>query len=98
MAENNFRLTVSGTVRISEGLAVVPAGQSYLEVNDLYVCPGIRGRDIGSRLLEQVLATAKAAGVTKAMVYSATKDIHRILAFYEGHGFSSWCVQMYREL
>jgi GNAT superfamily N-acetyltransferase len=89
---------ISATVRVSEGLAVVPVGLSYLEVDDLYVTPPCRGRGLGSKLLEAVLNDARAAGLKRCTVYSSTKDARRILDFYQGHGFKSWFVQMFTEL
>ena len=89
---------ISGTVRSSEGLAVIPKGEKYLEINDLYVSPGYRHQKIGSRLMDQLLAIAKKDGMAHALVYSTSKDIHQILSFYESHGFSSWYIQMVRNL
>ncbi len=89
---------VSGSVRISEDKAVIPEGAGYVEVDNLYVSPEYRGRGVGSRLISRVLAEAKEQGVAYALVYSAAKDIHSVLRFYERHDFRSWYVQMFREL
>lgn len=88
----------AGSVRVSDGLAVIPAGERYLEVDDLYVHPSMRGREIGGKLLEDLMQVAREHGLRKALVYSAIKDIRRIMNFYEAHGFRSWFVQMFREL
>lgn len=87
---------VSGSVHVSEGLAVTPAGQRYLEVDDLYVTPELRSRGIGSRLLEDVMRTAESEGMDRVHVFTATKDMDRILSFYRGHGFRPWGVQLFR--
>ena len=87
---------VTGSVHASDGLAVIPAGAEYLEIDELYVIPTRRSQDIGRRLLDTVLARAEAAGVDYQLVYSATKDIRRVLHFYEQSGFQSWCIQLYR--
>jgi len=89
---------VCGIVSISEGTAVSARGEPCLSIEDLYVRPDLRGGGLGGRLLEQVLAAAKAEGVAKCMVYSATKDVRRVMSFYERHGFSAWFVQMVRPL
>lgn len=77
---------------------MIPAGERYLEVDDLYVHPSMRGREIGGKLLEDLMQVAREHGLRKALVYSAIKDIRRIMNFYEAHGFRSWFVQMFREL
>lgn len=58
----------------------------------------MRGREIGGKLLEDLMQVAREHGLRKALVYSAIKDIRRIMNFYEAHGFRSWFVQMFREL
>lgn len=89
---------ISGSVGVSDGMAVIPEGESYLEVDNLYVAPEFRGRGIGSRLITQLLTQAEQRGVAHATLYSATKDIHSALRFYERHGFRGWYVQMFRKL
>jgi ribosomal protein S18 acetylase RimI-like enzyme len=89
---------VSGSAHVSEETAVTPAGQSYLEIDNLYVVPQFRQQGVGGRLVDQLLMQAKEEGITHALVYSAAKDIRRILKFYEQHDFRSWYVQMFRKL
>ena len=89
---------VTGTTSVSDGLAVVPEGEKYFEIVELYVDATMRGHRIGGRLLESALDNARRMGIRYALVYSATKDVQRILRFYEEHGFHSWFVQMYRRL
>ena len=89
---------VSGTARISRDMTIMPDGDAYIEIDDICVVPRLRGRRIGSRLLERILAAARANGITKAMVYSSAKDIRPVMRFYEQHGFKSWFVQMSADL
>ena len=89
---------VAGAAHVSDGLAVIPRGVRYIEIVDLYVHPSVRSRRIGGKLLDDLLEVARKEGLRAALVYSATKDIRRVLRFYERHGFASWYVQMYREL
>lgn len=88
----------AGAVQVSDGLAVIPSGERYIEVVDLYVDPSVRSRQIGGKLVEDLLEVAKERGLRAALVYSATKDIRRVLRFYEDHGFESWYIQMYKKL
>ncbi len=87
---------ITASVHVSEGMAVIPSGVTYLEIDDLYVIPGRRGQGIGRSLVEAVFARAEEKGIEYQLVYSATKDIRRILAFYEECGFTSWYIQLYR--
>jgi GNAT superfamily N-acetyltransferase len=87
---------VGGATRESEGLAVIPAGQAYLEVEDLYVEARQRSRGLGGRLLDRALREAAARGVERALVYSSNRDWQRTVAFYRRHGFEMWFVRMVR--
>ena len=100
VAEANKRVIgfVAGGVRVSKGLAVVSKGARYLEVADLYVPPGWRSKGIGRQLVDALLAQGKRRRIRYAMLYSSTKDAHRVMRFYERAGFENWYVQMYRRL
>lgn len=87
---------VTGSVHTSDGMAVIPDGAAYLEVDELYVIPDRRSQGMGRMLLDTVLARAEAAGVEYQLVYSATKDLRRVMQFYEQSGFQSWCIQLFR--
>jgi GNAT superfamily N-acetyltransferase len=89
---------VAGALQRSPGLAVVPKGARYLEIADLYVVRAWRSRGIGKRLLATLLAEAKRRRIRYVTLYSSTRDAHRVMRFYEGAGFRSWYVQMYRRL
>ena len=96
--QNDLVGFISGLVHLSVGLAVIPEGKTYVEIDDLYVSPQFRQLGIGSQLIEHFLAQAKSQDITYALLYSATKEIRSVLHFYERHGFQSWYVQMFREL
>ncbi|HEY8686101.1 MAG TPA: GNAT family N-acetyltransferase [Chloroflexota bacterium] len=46
------------TVQMSDGLAVIPAGERYLRLDELYVVPDRRDRGLGGKLVDRVLADA----------------------------------------
>jgi ribosomal protein S18 acetylase RimI-like enzyme len=89
---------ISGSVHLSEAIAVIPEGESYLEITNLYILPEYRRQGTGSALINECLAQAKEAGAGYALLYSAAKEIHTVLRFYEQHNFQSWYVQMFRKL
>lgn len=86
---------VFGSVQVNEGSIVLPQGERYLEVDEIYVRPESRGKGIGGTLLDRLMATARRDGIHRFLVYSATKDVDGILEFYRRHGFKSWYVQMF---
>lgn len=88
---------VTGSVHISDGMAVIPAGSSYLEIDELYVTAAWRSHGIGRALVEKVLFRAEVEGLGYQLVYSATKDIYRVMHFYEQCGFEEWYVQLFRK-
>ena len=89
---------ISGASNVSEGLAVIPAGASYLELDSLYVQPEFRRQGIGGALVTQQLAEARQRGVAYASLYSAARDLQGVLSFYERHDFQSWYVRMFQKL
>ena len=72
----------TGSIHLSEGNAVIPAGESYLEVDNVFVSFKHRHQGIGGRLVDELLVEAKKHEVSFALLYSATKDVHSILKFY----------------
>jgi len=87
---------IFGSEHTSKGLAVIPAGQRYLEIDDFYVTPECRSEGIGAGLLAAIEEAASRAGIERFLVYSATKDLDRISNFYREQGFKSWYVQLYK--
>ncbi|MGE5672764.1 MAG: GNAT family N-acetyltransferase [Mycobacterium leprae] len=85
-----------GTVKTSEGMAVIPAGQRYIEVDELYVLPAHRDGGVGGRLLDALLEQASADGVERSFIYSASRDWRRVTDFYGRHGYQMWFVGMYK--
>ncbi|MBO7748529.1 GNAT family N-acetyltransferase [Paenibacillus sp. MWE-103] len=87
---------ILGSVRESEGLAVIEQGETYLEIDEVYVLPEYRSMNAGHGLVDRLLQASEENGVRRAVVYSASKQWQRVVGFYEKHGFQMWFVQMYR--
>lgn len=98
VAENEMGVIgyITGSVHESEGLAVLPKGELYLEIDEVYVHPDYRSDKLGHTLVDSLLQTAEANGIVRSTVYSASKQWREIVGFYEKHGFQMWFVQMYR--
>lgn len=87
---------IIGSVYESDGLAVIEKGEQYLEVDEVYIHPEYRNENMGHMLVDKLLQTAEINGITRSIVYSASKQWRKIIGFYEKHGFKMWFVQMYR--
>lgn len=85
-----------GSVHTSEGLAVIPAGEIHLEIDEVYVHPDYRCGGIGGQLVDRLLDEAGSHGLTRFLLMSANKDWQRTVSFYQKHGFKMWYVQMHR--
>ncbi len=84
-----------GSVHTSEGLAVIPADETYFELDALYVGAEHRSNGIGGMMLEELLREARRNGIERFMLYSASKSLDSILRFYRRHGSKDWFVRMY---
>lgn len=87
---------IFGNILISDGLAVLPQGEKYMEIDELYVHPNYRNSGIGYRLVDRILSKSKENGIAHATVYSSSKRWEDIVEFYERHGFKMWFVQMFK--
>lgn len=98
VAEINSQIVgyITGSIHVSDGLAVIEQGEHYLEVDEVYVHPEYRNENIGHVMVDKLLVAAEGNGITRSVVYSATKKWQRIIGFYEKHGCKMWFVQMYR--
>ncbi|MBN2238272.1 MAG: GNAT family N-acetyltransferase [Dehalococcoidales bacterium] len=98
VAEENGEITGfgCGSVKTSPGYAVMAEGETYLEVEEIYVTPESRDKGTGGLLLDRLIQAAGENGIQHFMVYSAAKDMESILRFYHGHGFRNWNVRLWR--
>jgi len=84
-----------GSEVLSDGLAVIPAGERYLDVDALYVRADRRRAGLGGLILDELRALARADGIERAFVFTAAKDQHAIMRFYERHGLRPWGMQFF---
>jgi len=77
-------------------MAIFPTGGRYLEIDDLYLLPTYREKEIGTLLMNAVMQEARNQGIEHFSVYSSTKEWGRIAAFYERLGFTMWFVRMFQ--
>lgn len=86
---------VNGSVRQGDKSAIIPAGDPYLEVENIYVRLEFRDKEIGGTLLKHLLEIAKQNKIRRFFVSRVTKDMDRILDFYQSHSFKPWYVELY---
>ena len=75
---------------------VIPEGEPYVAIEDIYVLPDVRDQEVGGKLLERVFAIAQAAGIQRFVAGTKSKDTDRILKFYRSHGFTAWHIQFFK--
>ena len=98
MAESAGRIVgyINGSVRLNQELAIIPAQETYLEIENIYVQPEFRNQNIGGKLIERLLEIAGQEGIERFLVATVTKDMDKILNFYRRHGFKPWYVQLFK--
>ena len=72
------------------------ANTKYLQVNDLYIAPDYRNKNIGAELLNVVEQKAKNNKVKHIFLSSATMDAESVRRFYEKNGFKIWTTTFYK--
>lgn len=87
---------VYGTIRTADNMAIMNNGQTYLDIEDIFVTPDNRSSGLGSVLLDKILTAAKEAGVERSLVYSSSKDMEGIINFYKKHDYKTWYIQMFK--
>lgn len=93
--ENQIVGFVNATEKAGTPETVIPAQERYVMIENLYVASGFRHDGIGGELLERVFRAGKEHGIERFMVSSDSKEMDKILEFYQGHGFALWHVQLY---
>lgn len=77
-------------------MAVIPQGKRYIEIDEVYVHPEYRSAGVGHQLVDRLLTEAESEGIRRSVVYSASKQLEKIVGFYRKHGFQMWFVKMFR--
>lgn len=87
---------INGTLQLGAEDTIIPAQTPYLTLENLYVSRGFRHQGIGGQLIERIFEAAGQRGISRFVVGSNSKQIDKILAFYQSHGFKLWHVELYR--
>ena len=86
-----------GAVRPCAGEAIWRTDdREYFWLENIYVDPEARSLGLGTAMFRALESAARAAGVRRLLVYSSTRDTHRMLRFYERLGLTPWNVMLFR--
>ena len=98
VAESEGQLVgyIHASVQRDNPVEVIPPDQPYVIIEDIYVRPDFRNRDIGGALLERVFEIAQQDGIQRFVVGTLSKETDRILKFYGSHGFTPWRIQFFK--
>ena len=84
--------------RENDGSCIYTESDKILALDEIYLVPEARSKGIGSQLLQRIYDCAKINGFTKLLVYSSVKDIEPAMKFYRGNGFTTWAVQLFKDI
>ena len=87
---------IHASVQHDHPAEIIPAQEPYVEIEDIYVQPDFRDRDIGGALLERVFEIARQQGIQRFTVGTLSKETDKILRFYRSHGFTPWRIQFFK--
>jgi GNAT superfamily N-acetyltransferase len=87
---------IHASVQRDNPVEVISAQEPYVAIEDIYVRPDFRNRDIGGALLERVFAIARQEGIQRFIVGTLSKETDSILKFYRSHGFIPWRIQFFK--
>lgn len=85
-----------GLATVTYNLAIRYGGE-YCQLEELFVDPGARGRNLGGLLIEAVLARARARGCAECGLYLLPHTENN-RPFYEKYGFAAVGAQMRQTL
>lgn len=75
---------------------VFSMNEAYVQVNDLYISPDYRSKNIGAELLKTIKEKAEKNGIKHIFLSSATMDSASVRRFYENNGFKIWTTTFFR--
>ena len=77
VAESDGQLVgyIHASVHHDKPVEVIPAHESYVEIEDIYVQPDFRDRDIGGALLERIFEVARQEGIQRFIVGTLSIDV-----------------------
>ncbi|MEM7345399.1 MAG: N-acetyltransferase [Chloroflexota bacterium] len=89
---------INGSIHINKDVAAFPEGETYLQVDNIYLKPAFRDKGLGSQLMKRLLTTAEQQGIKKYLVESVSTDMAKVINFYQSHDFTLSYVQLFREI
>jgi len=98
VAESDGQLVgyIHASVQCDDPVEVIPAHEPYVAIEDIYVRPDFRNRDIGGALLERIFEVARQEGIERFIVGTLSKETDSILKFYRSRGFIPWRIQFFK--
>ena len=98
IAEELIVAYLSGNRMVSENMCIFPPNSQYFAVDELYVVPELRGKQVGSRLYRDVEAELEREGIRHILLSSASVAHQKIIDFYQKNGFDLWTMVFYKNI
>jgi GNAT superfamily N-acetyltransferase len=87
---------INATIQHNQPVGVIAEQQTYVAIENIYIQPEWRNKDIGGQLIEQLFEVAKHQGIERFIVSSSSKAMDKVLKFYRSHGFTLWQIHLFR--
>ena len=87
---------INATVPSNQPVEVIPEEQSYVAIENIYIQPEWRNKDIGGQLTERLFEVAKGQGIERFIVSSSSKAMDSVLKFYRSHGFTLYHIRLFK--
>ena len=76
----------------------IKKGEDYADIDSIYVKKNYRNKGIGSELVNQCMKELKKHGYKKIILSADSKELNKLVRFYEKHGFKVLFTRMMHEL
>ena len=87
---------INATVPNNQPVDVIPSEQVYVAIENIYIQPEWRNKQIGGRLIETLFEVAKRQGIERFIVSSSSKAMDQVLTFYRSHGFTLAHIRLFK--
>ena len=88
---------INGSIRAGGKESVIPEGERYLEIENIYVKMDYRHQHVGGQLVDAISQAAERNGIRRFLVSTTSREMDKMLRFYGDHGFKTWYVQLVRQ-
>ena len=87
---------INASTHVNKNIRVISQKETYLEIENIYVSKEFRNENIGGKLIDKILEVAEQNGIQRFLVSSDSKDMDKVMRFYQSHGFKPCNIQLFK--